>query len=166
MTLIETDQAQDAFEFGEIMHIRPFPDGRPMLRAMQADNRLVKVATDAVMMTPTTNDTVLLANLNTLIAEQKNCTVDDLCTFVAGAPSAKADVASVNDIAPAVDSDIPAPLRAQAASNEALSDKDIAKSYRSQADAMYKEAARLRKEAEDLDPTVKKVKKAEETADA
>jgi hypothetical protein len=31
---------------------------------------------------------------------------------------------------------------------------------------MYKEAARLRKEAEDLDPTVKKVKKAEETADA
>jgi hypothetical protein len=166
MTLIETDQAQDAFEFGEIMHIRPFPDGRPMLRAMQADNRLVKVATDAVMMTPTTNDTVLLANLNTLIAEQKNCTVDDLCTFVAGAPSAKADVSSVNDIAPAVDSDIPAPLRAQAASNEALSDKDIAKSYRSQADAMYKEAARLRKEAEDLDPTVKKVKKAEETADA
>ena len=39
MTLVETDQAQDAFEFGEIMHIRPFPDGRPMLRAMQADGR-------------------------------------------------------------------------------------------------------------------------------
>jgi hypothetical protein len=73
MTLVETDQAQDAFEFGEIMHIRPFQDGRPMLLAMQADNRLVKVATDTVMMTPTTNDTVLLANLNTLIAEQKNC---------------------------------------------------------------------------------------------
>jgi hypothetical protein len=169
MTLVETDQAQDAFEFGEIMHIRPFPDGRPMLRAMQADNRLVKVATDTVMMTPTTNDTVLLANLNTLIAEQKNCTVDELCTFVSGAPSSKAevtDVASVNDVAPAVDSDIPAPIRAQANTNSALSDKDLAKSYRSQADAMYKEAARLRKEAEDLDPTVKKVKKVEETADA
>jgi hypothetical protein len=169
MTLIETDQAQDAFEFGEIMHIRPFPDGRPMLRAMQADGRLIKVATDGVMMTPTTNDTVLLANLNTLIAEQKNCTVDELCTFVAGAPSAKievADIASVNDTAPAVDSDIPAPIRAQANINSALSDKDLAKSYRSQADAMYKEAARLRKEAEELDPTVKKVKKAEETADA
>jgi hypothetical protein len=121
------------------------------------------------MLTPTTNDTVLLANLNTLIAEQKNCTVDDLCTFVAGAPSAKAEVkniASVNDVTPAVDSDIPAPLRAQAASNEALSDKDIAKSYRSQADAMYKEAARLRKEAEELDPIVKKTKKVEESADA
>jgi len=169
MTLIETDQAQDAFEFGEIMHIRPFPDGRPMLRAMQADGRLIKVPTDSVMMTPTTNDTVLLVNLNTLIAEQKNCTVDELCTFVSGAPSAKAevtDVASVNDITPAVDSDIPAPIRAQADTNSALSDKDLAKSYRSQADAMYKEAARLRKEAEELDPTVKKTKKVEETADA
>jgi hypothetical protein len=169
MTLVETEQAQDAFEFGEIMHIRPFPDGRPMLRAMQADSRLIKVPTDSVMMTPTTNDTVLLANLNILIAEQKNCTVDDLCTFVSGAPSAKAevtDVASVNDIAPAVDSDIPAPIRAQADTNSALSDKDLAKSYRSQADAMYKEAARLRKEAEELDPTVKKTKKVEETADA
>ena len=160
MTLVETDQAQEAFEFGEMMHIRPFPDGRPMLRAMQADNRLIKVPTDSVMMTPTTNDTVLLANLNTLIAEQKNCTVDDLCTFVAGAP------AEVKEATPAVDSDIPAPVRAQATSDAALTDKDLAKSYRSQADAMYKEAARLRKEAEDLDPTVKKVKKAEETADA
>ena len=169
MTLVETDQAQDAFEFGEIMHIRLFPDGRPMLRAMQADGRLVKVPTDSVMMTPTTNDTVLLANLNTLIAEQKNCTIDDLCKFVAGAPSAKPvvnDIATVNDMTPAVDSDIPAPVRAQADTNIALSDRDLAKSYRSQADAMYKEAARLRKEADSLDPVIKKTKKAEETADA
>ena len=160
MTLVETDQAQEAFEFGEMMHIRPFPDGRPMLRAMQADNRLIKVPTDSVMMTPTTNDTVLLANLNTLIAEQKNCTVDDLCTFVAGAPT------EVKEATPAVDSDIPAPVRAQATSDTALTDKDLAKSYRSQADAMYKEAARLRKEAEELDPTVKKTTKAKDTVDA
>jgi hypothetical protein len=169
MTLVETDQAQDAFEFGEIMHIRPFPDGRPMLRAMQADGRLMKVPTDSVMMTPTTNDTVLLANLNTLIAEQKNCTIDDLCKFVAGAPSVKPvvkDIATVNDMTPAVDSDIPAPVRAQADTNTALSDRDLAKSYRSQADAMYKEAARLRKEADNLDPVIKKTKKVEETADA
>lgn len=169
MSLVETDQAQDAFEFGEIMHIRPFPDGRPMLRAMQADGRLLKVATDAVMMTPTTNDTILLANLNTLIAEQKSCTIDELCTFVAGAPAVKPavkDIATVNDMTPAVDSDIPAPIRAQANTNTALSDRDLAKSYRSQADAMYKEAARLRKEADTLDPVIKKTKKVEESVDA
>jgi hypothetical protein len=169
MTMVETDQCQEAFELGEMMFIRTFTDGRPMLQAMQADGRLQKVATDSVTMTPTTNDTVLLSSLNTLIAEQKNCAVDDLYTFVKGAPKVKAEVtqvAEVKDLAPAVDTDIPAPVRAQATADAVLTDKDIAKSYRSQADAMYKEAARLRKEAEELDPTVKKVKKAEETADA
>jgi hypothetical protein len=67
---------------------------------------------------------------------------------------------------PAVDSDIPAPIRAQANTNTALSDRDLAKSYRSQADAMYKEAARLRKEADSLDPVIKKTKKVEESVDA
>lgn len=171
MTLVETDQAQDAFEFGEMMFIRTFPDGRPMLQAMQADGRLQKVATDTVVMTPNTTDSIILADLNVLIAEQKNCTVDDLYTFVSGAPKKSdatvEDVAKVTDLEPIVDPDIPAPLRAQASNDQALSDKDIAKSYRSQADAMYKEAARLRKEADALDPPVKKTtKKVEETADA
>jgi hypothetical protein len=160
MTVVDSDQAQDAFEFGEIMFMRTFPDGRPMLRAMQADNRLQKVATDNVIMTPTPNDAIQLDQLNVLIAEQRNCAIDDLYTFVKGAPKksdAKVEeIAKVQDLSPGVDTDIPAAIRAQAASNEALSDKDIAKSYRSQADAMYKEAARLRKVADDLDPPAKK----------
>lgn len=167
MTMVETDQCQEAYELGEMMFIRTFPDGRPMLQAMQADGRLQKVATDTVIMTPTANDTVVLSNLNTLIAEQKNCAVDDLYTFVKGAPQGKVEqVAQVKDLAPAVDTDVPAPVRAQAAADTVLTDKDIAKSYRSQADAMYKEAARLRKEAEELDPTVKKTVKAKESVDA
>ena len=170
MELVETQQAQDAFEFGEMMFVRTFPDGRPMLQAMQADNRLQKVATDTVLMTPTPTDSILLSELNVLIAEQKNCSIDDLYTFVSGAPKKSnatvEDVAKVNDLAPNVDPDVPAPLRAQASTTEALSDKDIAKSYRSQADAMYKEAARLRKEADALDPPAKKTAKAKETVDA
>jgi hypothetical protein len=168
MTVVETEQAQDAFEFGEIMFTRTFTDGRPMLQAMQADGRLQKVPTDSVVMTPNTNDTVELAQLNILIAEQKNCAVDDLYTFVSGAPKKSStvveDIAKVRDLAPMVDPDIPAPVRAQAANNEALSDRDIAKSYRSQADAMYKEAARLRKEADELDPPVKKNANLKESA--
>jgi hypothetical protein len=171
MTLVETEQAQDAFEFGEIMFTRTFPDGRPMLQALQADGRLQKIATDTIIMTPTTQDQVELSQLNILIAEQKNCAVDDLYTFVSGAPKKSdatvEDIAKVKDLAPSVDPDIPAPVRAQAANTEALSDRDIAKSYRSQADAMYKEAARLRKEADALDPPQKKTtKKVEESADA
>ena len=163
MEVVESDQAQQAFEFGETMFIRTFPDGRPMLQAMQADGRLQKVSTDQVVMTPTPNDSIVLSELNVLIAEQKNCTVDDLYTFVSGAPK-KSD--KVETAALVVDPDVPAPVRAQASTTEALSDKDLARSYRSQADAMYKEAARLRKEADSLDPPAKKTAKAKETTDA
>lgn len=162
MTLVETPQAQDAFEFGEMMFTRSFPDGRPMLQAMQADNRLQKVPTDLVEMIPGPGHAVGLHQLNVLIAEQKNCAIDDLYTFVSGAPKAKAEVqevAKVTDMtAPEVIEKAPA-LKANP--NEVLSDTDIAKNYRSQADAMYKEAARLRKEADALDPPKKKASKVE-----
>jgi hypothetical protein len=122
-------------------------------------------------MIPTPGNSIDLHILNTLIAEQKNCAVDDLYTFVAGAPK-KTD-ASVEDIARVEDlgrdvgePNIPkaAPLKAK--DNEALTDLDLAKSYRSQADSLYKEAARLRKQADDLDPPKKKTSKVVEAADA
>jgi len=47
-----------------------------------------------------------------------------------------------------------------------LSDRDLAKSYRSQADAMYKEAARLRKQADEIDPPAKKTAKIKEETSA
>jgi hypothetical protein len=165
MTVVETEQAQDAFELGEMLFIRTFPDGRPMLQALQADGRLQKVATDLVIMSPTANDSIQLDQLNVLIAEQKNCSVDDLYTFVSGAPK-KSD-ATVQDIAEVKDlASQPSNEPLKASGDTVLTDKDIAKSYRSQADAMYKEAARLRKEADELDPPQKKTAKAKESADA
>lgn len=150
MKMIESDQAQQSNELGEIMFTRTFPDGRPMLQAMQAENRLRKVPTSSVKMTPTPNSEILLSELNVLIAEQKNMTVDTLYTLVSGAPkeveNAKAETETLPSNEPA-----PAP-----ATDGVLSDSDLAKSYRSQADAMYKEAARLRREADELDPPKKK----------
>jgi hypothetical protein len=167
MTVVETDQAQEAFELGEILFTRTFPDGRPMLQALQADNRLQKVATDLVVMSPTANDSVQLDQLNVLIAEQRNCTIDDLYTFVSGAPKIKKNDVVVEDIAEVKDlASQPSNEPLKASGDTALTDKDIAKSYRSQADAMYKEAARLRKEADELDPPQKKTAKAKESADA
>jgi hypothetical protein len=171
MKVVEEDQAQECFEFGEILFTRSFPDGRPMLQALRADNLLQKVPTDSVEMTPTTVDVVGLHQLNVLIAEQKNCAVDDLYTFVSGAPK-KSDatieeIAQVKDLGRDVgEPNIPAAQPLKAGSNEVLDDKSIARSYRSQADAMYKEAARLRKQADELDPPLKKTSKAKETADA
>lgn len=158
MQMLETDQCQEAFELGEMMFIRHFPDGRPMLAAMQADGRLQKVPTDSVLMTPVINAAVPLDQLNVLIAEQRNCAVDELCNFVSGAQAnAQAKKIQEGKKNPEPNTEaVSAPVRAQAASNDVLTDTDIAKSYRSQADAMYKEAARLRKEADTLDPPKKK----------
>lgn len=155
MQLIESDQAQDANEFGEIMFIRHFPDGRRMLTAMQVDGRLQKISTDNVIMTPTLNKSVPLDQLNVIIAEQKGMSVGDLSSLVTGGKqTVKPDPADVKEIE-------------SNTSNAPLTDKDLAKSYRSQADALYKEAAKLRKQADDLDPPAKKTSKVkEETASA
>lgn len=151
MSLVESDQGQDSNEFGEIMFHRRFPDGREMLTAMQQDNRLQKVATNSVLMTPTLSSTIPLDELNLMIAEQKNMAVDDLCTLVSGYRTDDKDIPSeavegATNSAKTQEPEIAAPLN----------DKDLARSYRSQADAMYKEAARLRRQADELDPPVKK----------
>lgn len=161
MELLESDQGQDANEFGEILHIRYFPDGRPMLAALGQDNRLQKVPTDQVLMTPTITSEIPLDQLNVLIAEQKNCAVDDLALLVSGAPSnsdkKKSESKSESQ---------PQPQAEAAPQNSVLTDQDLAKSYRSQADAMYKEAARLRKQADELDPPKKKATKVSESVSA
>jgi hypothetical protein len=157
--LVDSDTGQDSWEFGEILFARPFPDGRPMLQALQADNRLTKVSTNDVIMTPTPNSELVLSELNALIAEQKNCAIDELYTFVKGAPAKDPSNKPV-------EADTTAPARTQAAADAVLTDTDLAKSYRSQADAMYKEAARLRKQADELDPPAKKTTKSKETESA
>lgn len=156
--LVETDQAQEAFEFGELMHVRHFSDGRPMLVAMSQDGRLQKVSTSSVVMTPTHNTSIILSELNALIAEQRNCTIDDLANLVSGSPTKIRDSSTPAEIN-ARENDIRQSSETSSTSiseNSVLSDKDLAKSYRSQADSMYKEAARLRREADALDPPQKK----------
>lgn len=158
MSLVESDQGQDSNEFGEIMFSRRFPDGRVMLTAMQQDNRLQKFSTNLVEMTPTLSAAIPLDELNLIIAQQKNVAVDELCTLVTGFKE-KSDIPTM---------EIPADVQNETVTeNVVLSDKDLAKSYRSQADAMYKEAARLRRQADDLDPVQKKTaSKTEQALDA
>lgn len=150
MQLLEDQQGQQAYEFGEAMASRYFPDGRQMLSAMHLEGRLTKVATSEVEMTPTPSDIIALDKLNEIIAEQQGVDLKSLSTKEQTKPnteSKKTDEVKKDD----------APL----------SDLDLARSLRSQADSLYKEAARLRKQADELDPPKKKssVKK-EETVGA
>lgn len=150
MQLLEDGQGQQASEFGEAMATRFFPDGRPMLAAMHMDGRLQKVATADIDMTPTPTDVLALDKLNELIAEQRGMTVEEMAGVEKKAEDTKAKATE--------------PKKAE--SLEPLSDSDLARQYRSQADAMFKEAQRLRKQADELDPPVKKAVKKKETAGA
>jgi hypothetical protein len=127
-----------------------------MLTATQEDGRLQKVSTDNVIMIPTLNSQIQLDQLNVMIAEQKNIAVDDLAYLVSGAVKPN----SVK-ITP------PSKAESPVVENAVLTDKDLAKNYRSQADALYKEAAKLRKQADELDPLQKKTStKSEISAEA
>jgi hypothetical protein len=175
INVVESQQAQDANELGEILGIRHFPDGKLMLEALHRDGKLVKVPTSDVLMTPDTVNSVPLSELNALIAEQRGVAIDELVNFIGhtNTNSSIEEVAKVNEI-PSESPTLPTgddTAKTTSASvnqteNLALTDKDLAKSYRSQADAMYKEAAKLRKQADELDPPAKKTVKVKETTDA
>ena len=151
MSLIETPEAQGSNELADIMNVRRFPDGNLMLGWMHTNGKLKKVATSDVVVTATPQASVPLDELNKMIAEQKGITLEEL----AGGESKKTSDTEVTEIASVTEM----PVAQQ--EPEILDDTALAKSLRSQADAMFKEAQNLRKQADDLDPPKKKTTKKE-----
>jgi hypothetical protein len=150
MKCLESNAGQNAYEFAEAMARTTLSDGLNMLAGMQKYGKLVKVKTDTIEMTPDSNNVVNLAELNKIIAEQKGVTVADLALKDAGG----------NTLQPNVETPTTDPVGDYTTTNVdgVLSDEDLAAQYRSQADAMFKEAKRLREQAEELAPTKKKTK--------
>ena len=136
-------------------------DGRTMLAAFHADGKLQKVPTTDIEMTPTPTQTVKLNELNKIIADQKGVSIDEIHLGAPASGSAVAEeVATAQEVKPKTAPAVQAEAQAATNTPSALSDEDLAKSYRSQADAMFKEAQNLRKQAEELAPTKKKTAKA------
>ncbi len=178
MTLVESQDGQQANELGDALSTRPFPDGTNMLEQLHLTGKLVKVATDKVWMTPTPADQISLDELNVMIAEQKGVSLDDL-SIKAEMPhveknkqsNTKFDEVEIKDISALDNSNQPiASTDTLVPPTEAVLTESVkpasASEYRSQADKLYKEAAKLRKMADELDPPKKKttsVKKNEET---
>lgn len=144
INLVESSSGQAAYEFAEAMARSSFPDGSIMLSAMHTQDRLVKVSTDQIEMLPTNSFSILLSELNQIIAEQRGTTVDDL--------SLKSAIKEELFV------EKPAETTPKAALVELLTPEQKAKHFRSEADRLSKEAASLRRQAEELVPTVKKTK--------
>lgn len=154
--LVESDAGQNADEFADAMARAYLPDGRIMLAAFHSTGKLNKVSTSAIEMTPNNATVIGLDELNKMIAEQKGVTVADLAV--------KGPKGTVQ---PQVDTPVDpvATYTETPAQDGVITDEQLAAQYRSQADAMFKEAKRLREQAEELVPTKKKAtKKTEESA--
>ena len=149
MKLVESDAGQSEDILANAMARTRLPDGKVMLASFHTTGKMVKVPTAEIEKTPNTKTVVALNELNEAIAQQKGVTVEDLATVMQGLPATASKQ----------------PVEAATSTDGVLTDEELATQYRSQADAMFKEAKRLREQAEELVPTKRKVKtKTEESA--
>lgn len=141
MNIVQDPSGQSAYELAELLSVRQFPDGNNMLVWLHTNGHLKKVATDSVLMTPTPQASLALDELNRLIAEQRGVPLDELCI----SPNTNNQkLAKVSDVKPEIIED--------------TNTQPNASALRSKADALFKEAQKLRKQADELDPPKKKTK--------
>jgi hypothetical protein len=154
MSLIQDDSAQSANELADVLAVRRFPDGSNMLEYLHTRGHLKKVPTNLVLMTPNTQATVELDELNKIIAEQRGVTVEDLAITENGKPATKASIAKK--------------ANAEVIITEPIVEDQptTAVDMRSKADRLFKEAQELRKQADELDPPKAKVKTKKSTVEA
>ena len=153
--LVESNSGQTADELADVMARSRLSDGSNMLARLHKTGKMVKVLTKDVEMTPDHKTKIMLNELNLIIAQQKGVSVDDLAVKDKSAPVTS--VASVSEI-PKAKSEAEVETL-QAAQDSVLSDDQIAAQYRSQADRLSKEAAALRRQAEELVPKKATAKK-------
>lgn len=155
INLVEGASAQEAYEFAEALDRTQFPDGSRMLPSLHVKGKLIKVQTSQVEMTPVIGQSILLSELNQLIAEQKGVAVDDLAIKPGSQDKVEVtEVATAKDLSPtpAEATLTPAPILEPVSFDTPEAE---AKHYRSQADKLAKEAAKFRRMAEELVPTKK-----------
>jgi len=141
ITLVESNAGQTAYELAEVLARNLFPDGTNILAALHRKGLLVKMPTDKIDMIPNTQTKINLAQLNQVIAEQRGVSVQDLAL-----QDNTKEIASAKEL-PVVEE------KTKVTPEVNLSPEEMAKQYRSEADKLSKQAAELRRKAEDLVPT-------------
>jgi hypothetical protein len=151
MTLLQSDAGQQASELADILAVRKFPDGSVMLAYLHQNGHLKKVPTNTVYMTPNSQTQIQLDKLNEMIAQERGVSIEDLAVNDGSQkkPKNTKKIETVETTATIDDTSF---------SKKTLELTPV--EMRSRADALYKEAAKLRKEADELDPPKNKRKNA------
>lgn len=166
MSIVQDVSGQQANELADILAVRKLPDGQNILEALHRRGQLKKVPTSGVIMVQGPNAEILLSELNALIAEQRGCTIDDLAISDGSIPAKKPNTfrkddptrttsASVN-----AGDDIVADIPEQAVPESSKDFELTPSEMRSRADALFKQAQALRKQADTIDPPKSKKVKA------
>jgi hypothetical protein len=155
MSVIESEAGQQANELADILATRRFPDGDVMLSWLHARGQLKKVPTNLVLMTPNTQTQIPLNDLNKMIADQKGITVEELAINDGTQKSSKAKKAVKEEI---IIDDIVDDIVVDTA--PVVEVPVTASDLRSMADKLSKQAAEMRRKADEMAPPVKKAAKA------
>jgi hypothetical protein len=145
MSVVESDSGQQSNELADILSVRRFPDGSNMLGYLHANGHLIKVKTNLVSMTPDSKTTLGLDEMNRLIAESKGVSIEDLAINDGSQQSKDKKKKEAKKIV--TEEEAPASTGAFEMTPAEL---------RSRADALFKQAQVLRKQADELDPPKKK----------
>jgi len=146
MTIVESDSGQQANELADVLSARRFPDGSNMLGYLHTNGHLIKVKTSLVNMTPDSRTVISLDELNVQIAKNKGVELEDLA--VTDGSQKKPEKKTTKKAEPQVVSE----------SVETKGDgfQLTPAEMRSRADALFKQAQALRKQADEIDPPKKK----------
>ena len=147
--LVESAAGQQAYELAEAMERAYLPDGMNMLYGFHKTGCLRKVATKEIEMLPDAKSSIKLDELNKMIAQQKGVSIEDLA-IKSKNPANNVEKPVEQTINPVEQ------YTETTETSDVLTDDDLAAKYRSDADRLSKEAAALRRQAEDLVPTKKK----------
>ena len=162
INLVESNAGQSAGEFAEVLARSNFPDGSIMLAALHTQGKFIKIPTDKVEMLPRPGVSIILAELNQIIAEQLGVAVDDLA-IKSGVPDAKLAEPEKPAVRPVDDASRTTSASVNQTEESVVDDTPIipavpltpeeqAKQYRSDADRLAKEAANFRRLADELAP--------------
>ncbi len=147
INMVESNAGQTSDELSTVMARTQLTDGSNMLARFHQTGKLVKVPTKVVELTPNRTTAIKLDEINQMIADQKGVTIEELAVPDTTQPAPASTAPAVEDATPT--------------SEAPLDDEALAAQYRSQADSLFKEAKRLREQAEELVPSKKKAKMTE-----
>jgi len=167
MGTLESAPGQAATNLSEVLHRNLLPDGRPQLEALHKEGMIKKVPTAQIIVTPTLQSSVKLDELNKIIREMESGEqalkrlqdIDKNSGYVDPAQKRKAE-AEYKRSQEKTQNSTPVPAL-NASQNSALDDQSIAANMLAQAKrmevdarSMINEAARMKKDAQRLFPSV------------